>query len=96
MWHKRLQQTWNKTKSFIHQGYSRLGKFAGDIDRGAGILRKLFSLATPMLEDAGQGDLIKKGVDVIGNYDRLKSRVSDIDQKARGYGANFDQANLFE
>jgi len=49
-----------------------------------------------MLEDIGQGDIIKKGVDVIGKYDRFKSQVSDIDQRARGYASNIDQANIFE
>ena len=96
MWHKRLAQHWNRTKSFIHQGYHQLGKWAGDVNRAAGIGKKLFALATPMLEDIGQGDIIKKGVDVIGKYDRFKSHVSDIDQRARGYASNIDQANIFE
>ena len=59
MWHKRLNQHWNKTKSFIHQGYHQLGKWAGEVDRGAGIMRNMFSLATPMLDDFGGGDFIK-------------------------------------
>ena len=96
MWHKRLNQHWNKTKSFIHQGYQKLGKWAGEVDRGAGIMRKMFSLATPMLDDFGGGDLIKKGVDVIGKYDQFKSQVSDIDQRARGYASTVDKANIFE
>ena len=45
---------WNKTKSFIHQGYKNLGKWAEEMIRGAGIFKRLFSLATPMLEDLGQ------------------------------------------
>ena len=73
-----------------------MGKWAGEVDRGAGIMRKMFSLATPMLDDFGGGDFIKKGVDAIGKHDQFKSRVSDIDQKARGYASNVDQANIFE
>ena len=96
MWHKQLKQHWNKTKSFINQGYGHLKGWAKEIDRGAGIARKMFSLATPMLDDFGGGDFIKQGVDAIGKYDKLKSGISDIDQKARGYGRNFDQANIFE
>ena len=96
MWHKTLNQHWNKTKSFIHQGYHKLGKWAGEIDRGAGIMRKMFSLATPMLSDLGQGDFIKQGVSAIGKYDKFKSQVSDIDQRARGYAGNIDQAKIFE
>ena len=73
-----------------------MGKWAGEVDRGAGIMRKMFSLATPMLDDFGGGDLIKKGVDVIGKYDKFKSQVSDIDTRARGYASTVDQANISE
>ena len=96
MWHKRLQQHWNKTKSFINQGYHHLGKWAGEVDRGAGIMRKMFSLATPMLDDLGGGDIIKQGVDAIGQYDKFKSQVSNVNQKALGYARDIDQANIFE
>ena len=53
-------------------------------------------IATPMLDDIGGGDLIKKGVDAIGKYDQFKSQVSDIDQRARGYASTVDKANIFE
>ena len=96
MLYKRLAHHWNKTKAFIHQGYHQLGKWAGEVDRGAGIMRKMFSLATPMLDDFGGGDFIKKGVDAIGKYNQFKSQVSDIDQRARGYASTADKANIFE
>jgi hypothetical protein len=93
---QKIESTLEKTKSFIHQGYHQLGKWAGEVDRGAGIMRKMFSLATPMLDDFGGGDIIKKGIDAIGKYDQFKSQVSDIDQRARGYASTVDKANIFE
>ena len=95
MWYKQLNHHWNKTKSFIRHGYNTIGKWAGEVDRAAGIGRKLFSLATPMLDDIGGGDIIKQGVDAIGKYDRFKSQVSNVNQKALGYGRDIDQANIF-
>ena len=74
MWHKRLNQHWNKTKSFIHQGYQKLGKWAGEVDRGAGIMRKMFSLATPMLDDFGGGDIIRKGLMLLVNMTNSNHR----------------------
>ena len=59
-------------------------------------MRKMFSPATPMLDDFGGGDIIKKGIDAIGRYDQFKSQVSDIDQRARKYGSTVDQANMLE
>ena len=96
MWHKRLNQHWKNTKSFIHQGYHKLGKWAGEIDRGAGIMRKMFSLATPMLDDLGGNEYIQKGVDAIGRYDKFKSIISDVDQRLKSHAKNIDQANIFE
>ena len=96
MWHKNLAQHWNKTKSFIHQGYRKLSKFAGEMDRGAGIFKRLFSLATPMLEDFGQGDLVRRGIQGIDQYNQLRNRVTDIDRQARAYGNTIDSANIFE
>ena len=96
MWHKRWQQHWNKTKSFLSGGYHKLGKWAGEVDRGAGIMRKMFSLATPMLDDMGGCDIIKQGVDAIRKYDKFKSQVSNVNQKALGYARDIDQANIFD
>ena len=62
MWHRRLEHHWNRTKSFIHQGYQTLGKWAGHMDRAAGIGKRLFSLALPALQEMGQDELIQSGI----------------------------------
>ena len=87
MWYKKLSRHWNKTKSFIRHGYNTMGKWAGEVDRAA--------VATPILDDVGGGDIIKQGVDAISKYDRFKSQVSNVNQKALGYGRDIDQANIF-
>ena len=96
MWRKRMQQHWNSTKNFIHAGYSNLGKWAKEVDRGVNIFQKVFNLATPAISDLGGGEVIKQGVGVIDKYNQLKTRVNEIDTKARGYGRDFDNSNIFE
>ena len=96
MWKHHAKQAWNNAKSFIHQGYSHLGKFAKDFNQIAGIGRRIFSLSVPMLQDLGQGGLIQKGGQVFRDYDNLKSQVSNVDSKLRGHGTRFDDANLFD
>ena len=59
-------------------------------------MKNIFSLASPILSDFGQDDLIKQGVGVIDKYNQLKTRVNEIDTKARGYGRDFDNSNIFE
>ena len=95
MWYKNLNRHWNKAKSFIKQGYNTIGKWAGEADRAAGIGKRIFSLATPILNDIGGGDIIKSGVNAIGEYDKFRSQVSNVNQKALGYGRDIDQANIF-
>ena len=95
-WHKQLNNAWNSTKSFIHQGYRHAKGWAKEVDRGANIFKNLFSLATPMLQDLGGDDLIKQGVGAIDQYNQLRNRVTDVDSKARTYGSTIDQANIFE
>ena len=59
MWLKQLHQGWNKTKSFLSHGYSRLGKFASEADSLFRVGRKLLNVAAPALEDIGAGEVVK-------------------------------------
>ena len=91
-----LKQHWNRTKSFIHQGYRHATKFMGDLDRVAGVTKKLFSLATPALQDLGVDDrMIRSGVKAIGGCENLRSQVQDVDKVVRGHVKRFADADLF-
>ena len=94
-WHKTLAGHWNRTKSFIHQGYRTLGKWAGEVERGAGIGKKIFASIAPILEDFGQHDAISHGMKAIQGYDQLRGQVMDADHYARGHANRIAQADLF-
>ena len=95
MWHRQLERHWNSAKSFIHQGYRNLGKFAGHMDRAAGIGKRLFSLAIPALQDMGQDDLIQGGIQAIGKYNDVRSHAKGIDRNLSAYGRAADSADIF-
>ena len=95
MWHKQLQQHWNKTKSFLHQGYRNLGKWAGHVERAAGIGRKVFSTIVPILDDLGQGDAVKQGMKVFQGYDQVRGQIMDIDDSIRRHASRIGSADLF-
>ena len=91
-----LKQHWNRTKSFVNQGYRHAVKFAGDLDRVAGVTKKLFALATPALQDLGVDDkMIRSGVKAIGGYENLRNQVQDVDEVVRGHVKRFADADLF-
>ena len=94
MWH-RLEQHWNKTKSFINQGYHTLGKWAGHMDKAANVGKRLFSLAMPALQDMGQDDLIQGGIQAIGRYNDIRSQTQHLHKNISAYGQAIDSADIF-
>ena len=94
MWAKAFQQHWNSTKSFIHQGYRRLGKWAGQLDQVAGIGRRAFALAAPILDDFGQSEVVGKGMQAIQGYDNIRKQVMDADGYVKGHARRIASADL--
>ena len=95
MWHKALNQHWNKTKAFLGESYRRLGGWAGEFDRAAGIGRRLFSLAAPIMQDLGADEAIQHGMKAFGQYDTLRKGVMDADQYAQGHARRIAAADIF-
>lgn len=95
MWYKHLDRHWKHTKSFIHQGYQRLHGWAGELERAAGVGKRLFALAAPILDEFGQGEAISQGMKAIEGYDRLRQGVMDADTTARRLARGVDQADIF-
>ena len=95
MWHKQLARHWNKTKAFLGDKYRHLGKWAGELDRAAGIGRRVFQLAAPILDEFGQNDLVEQGMKVIHGYDQVRSNVMDVDANVRGHASRIASADIF-
>ena len=94
MWYKRLGQHWNRTKSFIHQGYKQLHGWAGEVERAAGIGKRIFSTIAPILEDLGQRQAIEGGMKAIQGYDSLRQNVQDVDANVRRHASRVGNAEL--
>ena len=95
MWYKRLGQHWNRTTSFIHQGYKHLHGWAGEVERAAGIGRRIFASVAPILEDLGQGQAIEGGMKAIRGYDALRQGVMGVDANVRRHASRVGNAELF-
>ena len=94
MLHK-LHHRWKRAKSFVAHGYRQLGGWAKQMDSLAGVGRKALALAAPILDDFGQGEFVKQGVQVLGGYDAIKQGLVEADQYARGHGRRIADADLF-
>ncbi len=94
-WHKTLAHQWNRTKTFIHQSYRTLGKWAGEVERGAGIGKTFFSTIAPILDDLGQHDAISHGMKATQGYDQLRQGVMDAEHYVKGHANRIAQADLF-
>ena len=95
MWYKHLNRHWNRTKSFIHQGYKQLHGWAGEVERAAGIGKRIFSTIAPILEDLGQRQAVEGGMKAIQGYDSLRQNVQDIDANVRRHASRVGNADLF-
>ena len=83
-----LRNHFNRAKKFLGDGYGHVAKWAGDVDRLAGIGRRAFSALSPILDDFGVSTT--QGVRAIKNYDQLRHGVMEADQYARGHTARIE------
>ncbi len=95
MWAKAFQTHWNRTKSFIGDGYRRVGNWTRDVHKMVGVGRRMFALAAPILDDFGQSGIVDKGMQAIQGYDNLHKAVVDSDDYVRGHANRIASADLF-
>ena len=95
MLYKRLAQHWQKTKAWMADRYTQGKKIAGQMDRMAGLGRRAFALAAPILDDLGQGGAVAQGMKAIQGYDQLRDGVMEADSRVRGHARRIASADLF-
>ena len=95
MLYKRLAQHWNKTKAWLGDRYNEGKKFAGQMDKMAGLGRRAFALATPILDDLGQGGVVQAGMKAVQGYDEVRDGVMQADSRVRGHARRIASAELF-
>ena len=95
MLYKRLAQHWNKTKAWLGDRYNEGRKLAGQMDRMAGLGRRAFALAAPILDDLGQGGVVQAGMKAVQGYDEVRDGVMQADSRVRGHARRIASAELF-
>ncbi len=82
---RQAHQTWGHVKRFMGQAYVHGRKWAGLIDGYANVGKRLLGAAAPMLDELGAGRAITAGVQGLSQYDQIKHRVMDVDERGRGH-----------
>ena len=95
MLYKRLAQHWNKTKAWLGDRYNEGKKFAGQLDKMAGLGRRAFALAAPILDDLGQGGVVQAGMKAVQGYDEARDGIMQADSRVRGHARRIASAELF-
>ena len=95
MLYKQIAHHWNKTKAWLGDRYNEGKKFAGQMDRMAGLGRRAFALAAPILDDLGQGAAVDAGARAIQGYDQVRDGVMEADSRVRGHARRIASADLF-
>ena len=95
MLYKRLAHHWNKTKAWLGDRYNEGKKFAGQMDKMAGLGRRAFALAAPILDDLGQGGVVQAGMKAVQGYDEVRDGVMQADSRVRSHARRIASAELF-
>ena len=82
---RQAHQTWGHVKRFMGQAYVHGRKWAGLIDGYANVGKRLLGAAAPMLDELGAGRAITAGVQGLSQYDQIRNRVMDVDERGRGH-----------
>ena len=75
--------------------YNEGKKFAGQMDKLAGLGRRAFALAAPILDDLGQGGVVQAGMKAVQGYDEVRDGVMQADSRVRGHARRIASAELF-
>ena len=95
MLYNQLAHHWKKTKAWMGDRYNEGKKWAGQMDRMAGLGRRAFALAAPILDDLGQGQAVDAGKRAIQGYDQLRDGVMEADSRIGGHARRIASAELF-
>jgi hypothetical protein len=94
MWNKAAHR-WGYAKSIIGNKYRQLGGFAKEMDNVAGIGRRMYSLAAPILHDLGHGEIVDQGMQYIQGYDNLRHNVMNLHENISGHARRINDAKIF-
>jgi len=75
--------------------YNEGKKFAGQMDKLAGLGRRAFALAAPILDDLGQGGVVQAGMKAVQGYDEVRDGVMQADSRVRSHARRIASAELF-
>ena len=70
-------------------------KWAGELDKLAGLGKRAFALAAPVLEDVGHTAAVDAGRKAIHSYDNVRSGVVEADARIGGHARRIASADLF-
>ena len=95
MLYKRLAHHWNKTKAWMGDRYNEGKSIMHGLDKMAGLGRRAFALAAPILDDLGQGGAVQAGMKAVQGYDQVRDGVMEVDSRVRGHARRIASAELF-
>ena len=95
MLYKQLAHHWKKTKAWMGDKYHQAKGWAKSMDEMAGLGRRAFALAAPVLDDLGQSGLVTQGARAIQGYDQVRDGVMQADSRVQSHARRIASADLF-
>ena len=75
--------------------YHQAKGWAKSMDEMAGLGRRAFALAAPVLDDLGQGAVVNSGMRAIQGYDQVRDGVTQAGSRVQSHARRIASADLF-
>ena len=73
----KFQQHYNNAKMWGKNAYHHARKFAGDVDRGMTVAKRLYSVLEPVITSIAGNGAHHNIMKAVSGYDNLKSKIAD-------------------
>ena len=75
MWQRRLANAFHQGKRTIGNMFTHAVKWAGQIDHGMSVGKRLLGALDPLLQDVGAGNVSRAAVQSFGRYEQGREQV---------------------
>ena len=85
MWTRQLSEAWRQGKRTIGHMYSHAVKFAGQLDHGFSVGKRILESVDPLLQDLGAGNVSRAAVRGIQGYEQGREQALGMNNQVQAH-----------
>jgi len=85
MWQHHLANAWHQGKKTIGHMFNHAVKWAGQLDHGVSVGKRLLGALDPLLQDVGAGNVSRAAIQGFGKYEQGREEVLGQHNKVQAH-----------